>query len=202
MALADATEEFLVLADGTKIAQSGKVIKEKKYSQFVEVPNGSEAQAIVARSRKTAAELPFQPGQMNVVSLVLFYTMWGLGSVDVALQCNITVDQVKNIQGLDQYRELSEEIKKSVLEHEANDIRSYMQRHAMGAAKKIVDLVDEEGALGMMAAKDILDRTGNRPVDVVEHRHKMEDVLRIEVVERKSEVDLPVLNITDYKEKN
>lgn len=197
--LASAEEEFLVLADGTKIAQTGKVIREKKYTQYVEVPNGSEAQAIVAKTRRTVAELPFQPGQMNVVSLVLFYTMWGLGVGDIAMQLGITAEQIKNIQGLAQYVELSEQVKKSVLEHEANDVRSLMQKHATGAAQKIIDLVEEEGALGFAAAKDILDRAGHRPVDVVEHKHKMEDVLRIEVVQRKSEPEIPIIDITPTK---
>lgn len=200
--LAEADDAFLTLADGTKIAQTGKVIKEKKYSAYVEVPKGSEAQAIVAKSRRSVAELPFQPGQMNVVSLVLFYSMWGLGKADTAIQLGISHDQVVNIQELPAYVELSEQVKKSVLEHEANDVRSLMQKHATGAAQKVVDLMEEEGALGFMAAKDILDRAGHRPADVVEHRHKMEDVLRIEVVERKAEPDIPVINITDYKEVN
>lgn len=200
MSLADPDDAFITLADGTKIAQTGKVIKEKKYTQFVEVPKGSEAQAIVAKSRRTVAELPFQPGQMNVVSLVLFYTMWGLGVADVAIQLGVTADQVKNIQQLEAYISLSEDIKKSVLEHEANDVRSLMQKHATGAAQKIIDLVEEDGALGFAAAKDILDRAGHRPADVVEHRHKMEDTLRIEIVEKKAEPEIPLINITDYKE--
>jgi hypothetical protein len=190
-------DEPLVLADGTKInPTSGEVIRDKKYSVFVEVPAGSEAQAIVAKARRSAAELPFQPGQMNIVSLVLFYTMWGLSPADTAIQLGITTSQVKNIQTLDAYKQVQEDIKKSVLEFEANDVRAVMQKHAMGAANKIVDLMEEEGALGFAAAKDILDRTGNRPADVVEHRHKMEDVLRIEVVEKKAEPDIPMINIT------
>lgn len=198
--LADALEP-LILADGTKINPTdGAVMRDKKYSTMVEIPSGSEAQAIVAKSRRSVAELPMQPGHMNVVSLVLFYTMWGLAPADIAIQLGITNTQVKNIKELPAYTQLSEDIKKSVLAHEAGDIRSFMQKHAMGAATKIVDLMEEDGALGMMAAKDILDRTGNRPADVVEHIHKMEDTLRIEIVEKRA-IDIPdIINITDYKE--
>lgn len=200
MALAGA-DEPLILADGTRIEVStGQVLKDKKYSNMVEVPAGREAQAIVAKARRSTAELPFQPGQMNVVSLVLFYTMWGLGHSDIAIQLGITSKQVRNIQELDEYKQLSDDIKKSVLEFEANDVRSMMQRHALGAANKIVDLMEEEGALGFAAAKDVLDRAGHRPADVVEHRHKMEDALRIEIIERKPTDDLPIINVTDYKE--
>lgn len=201
--LAEASEP-LILADGTKIdPSSGTVIRDKKYSVMVEVPAGRDAQAIVAKARRSAAELPFQPGQMNVVSLVLLYTMWGLSASEAAMQIGITAKQVRNIQELDEYKTISEDIRKSVLEYQANDVRSMMMQHAMGAANKVVDLMEEEGALGFAAARDVLDRTGHRPADVVEHRHKMEDTLRIEIVERKAAPDIPdVLNVTDFHEVN
>ena len=59
----------------------------------------------------------------------------------------------------------------------------------------IVDMMDEEGALGFAAAKDILDRAGHRPADVVEHRHRLDNSLQIEII-RKDEntASLPVID--------
>lgn len=203
MSLASDPLEPLVLADGTKInPATGEVIKEKKYSTMVEIPSGSQAQAIVAKSRRAVAELPLPPKQMNVVSVVLFYSMWGLADGDIAIALGISTKQVKNIKELPEYQTIAEDIKKSVLEYEANDVRAYLQQRAKAAAAKIVDTLDEEGALGFAAAKDILDRTGNRPADVVEHRHKMEDSLRIEIVQRRESANMPenLIDVTDYKE--
>ena len=45
----------------------------------------------------------------------------------------------------------------------------------------------------MSAAKDVLDRAGQRPADVIEHKHKMEGGLTIEYVEKKD--DIPTINI-------
>jgi hypothetical protein len=44
----------------------------------------------------------------------------------------------------------------------------------------------EEGTRAdrMAAARDILDRSGHRPSDVVEHRHRMDGGLVIEIVRR------------------
>lgn len=190
----------LVLADGSKIdPTSGRVIKDRRSQQFVEIPSASEAQAIVARARRSVAELPLPPDNMNVVSLVLFYTMWGLQEQDIATTIRITIDQVRNIKKLEQYQSISDDIRRSILEHESNDIRSIFQNHARGAAEKIVDLIDEDGALGFAAAKDLLDRAGHRPADVVEHRHTMLDALRIEHVIRDENEQLPVLETT-YKD--
>ena len=192
--------EPLILADGTKInPATGKVLKDTKIrGGFIEVPNALEAQTIVAKARRSIKELPIPGKSMNAVSLVLFYSMWGLADQDIAIVTELTVPQVKNIKKLPEYAKLSQDIMNNVLEHEANDIRTFMQQNAKFAAEKIVHIAQEEdGALGFKASQDILDRAGFRPADVVEHRHKMEDSLKIEFVKREAPKDLPQLT-TEY----
>lgn len=182
--LADAAEP-LRLADGRLIdPATGKVLKEKRVATFVEIPSASEAQEIVAKSRKSIADLPVAPQQMNALSLVCFYTMWGLSPQDIAIQAGCTVDQVKAIKKLPEYLKLHEDIFKSVMETEATDVRGFFQQQAKAAAATIVNMMDEEGALGLTAAKDVLDRAGHRPADVVEHRHRMDNALVIEYIKK------------------
>lgn len=189
--------EPLVLADGRTIdPATGKVLKEKKVHSFVEIPSASEAQEIVARSRKSIADLPVAPQQMNGLSLVCFYTMWGLSNSDIAIQAGCTIEQVKAIKKLPEYLKLHEDIFKSVMETEANDVRGFFQQKSREAAATIVNMMDEEGALGMAAAKDILDRAGHRPADVVEHHHRMDNALIIEYV-KKDQNSSDVLPIID-----
>lgn len=202
--------EPLILADGTKINPvNGKVIRDNNSrGGFIEIPNAGEAQALVAKSRRTIAELPVAPQQMNAFSLVLFYSMWGLNDQDIAITIgsNLSVDQIKNIKSLPEYKELSDDILKNVLEYESNDIRTYLQQNAKIAAQKVVTIAQEEdGALGLMASRDILDRAGHRPADIVEHRHKFEDALKIQYIEKKADHSIPVIeadfiNITDGRD--
>ena len=196
--------EPLILADGTKIdPSSGKVIKDRQdRGGFVEIPSASQAVAIVSRTRKAVADLPLPSNQMNVVSLVLFYSMYGLNIQDVAIILNLSIEQVQNIQKLPEFKKFSDEICKTVLEHEANDIRMYMQQNATVAARKIVDIAqDDEGVLGFKAAQDILDRAGFRPADIVEHKHSMEGGLRIEFVDKGQSSNLPSMEFDgDYKD--
>jgi hypothetical protein len=183
----------LVLADGTKIdPTSGKVIKDRKARQFVEVPAGIEAQELVAKTKRSINELPVPTKQMSGLGLVLFYSMWGLADQEIAISLGMTLEQVKNVKKLPEYRQISEDIKKTVLEHEANDVRNFFQQRAMNAAQKVVEIAEEEdGILGLKASQDILDRAGFRPADIVEHKHTMEGGLRIEVIERKERKDIP-----------
>src|SRR5688572_5272499 len=191
----------IILADGTRINPSnGKVIRDSHArGGFVEIPSASEAQAIVARTRRAIAELPLPPQQMSGVALVLFYSMWGLNESDIAIAVGLSEAQVKNIKHLPEYMSLSKDILKNVLEFEANDVRTYFQQNAARAAKKIIDLTEEDGALGFKASQDVLDRAGFRPVDVHEHSVKVENSLKIEYIKKEVRDDIPVIEAS-YKD--
>jgi len=192
--------EPLILADGTKIdPSSGKVIKEKRQTGFIEIPSASEAVAIVAKTRRSATELPLPPSNMNAMSLVLFYTMWGLGDADIAITSGLSLEQVKSIKKIDAYKKFFTDITNSVLEQEAGDIRSFFKQKARTAAEKIVEIAeDDDGVLGFKASQDILDRAGFRPSDVVEHRHTMENALQIEYIRNDPIEKLTPIN-TEFK---
>lgn len=191
----------IILADGTRIdPTTGKAVRDRSAKRsFVTIPSASEAQAIVAKTRRSIADLPLAPSQMNSVSLVLFYAMWGLSRNDIAITVGLSIEQVKNIQSLEQYKQLSSDIQKGVLEHEAEDIREFFQQNAKNAAIGIVETADEDGVLGFKAKQDILDRAGFRPADVVEHKHTMENSLRIEYISKKPVENIPTID-TSYRD--
>ena len=74
------------------------------------------------------------------------------------------------------------------------DVRTLFVQGSRNAASRMVGLMNSESeSIQIAAAKDILDRAGQRPADVVEHRHRMENSLRIEVVKKDSLEDIPVI---------
>jgi hypothetical protein len=192
--LADAAEP-LVLADGTKInPTTGEVIKDKKYS-LVEVPSPAAAQEIVARTRRTIQDMPVAPKQMNGISLVVFYALWGMADQEIAIHMELSIDQIKNIKKLPEYKKLKEDIFQNIMQTEATEIRGFFQQASKNAAKKVVDLMEEDGVLGFKAAQDILDRAGHRPADIVEHRHTMENTLQIEYIKKSETIEsVPVID--------
>lgn len=202
MTLASA-DEPLILADGTRIdPRTGKVIRERERDPdaYVSVPSGSDAQKIVARTRRSVSELPLNSGNMNALSLCLLYTIWGLGDLDIAVVTSLSVEQVKRIKALPQYETLSRDIVKGIQEHDAKDIRQFFQQRARSAAECIAEIAENgEGKLAFRAAQDVLDRAGFRPADTVEHRHTMVDSLRIEHIIKREEPDLATIDTT-YKE--
>jgi hypothetical protein len=198
MSLVDPDDDILTLADGTRVVKAtGVIVHEKKQKQkFVEVPSGREAQEIVARTRRSIAELPLPVNQMNILSVVLTYTLFGLSDVDIGVATNLTLEQIKNIKKLPEYKTLNDSIMSTILDHEANDVRSFFKQKAMAAAQNIVAAAEDDGVLGFKASQDILDRAGFRPADVVEHKHSMENALRIEYIRKTDASEIPALNIT------
>lgn len=194
-------DEPLVLADGTKIdCDSGKVIKDRP-ARFVSIPNPSDAQRLVARTRKSVAELPLPPEKLSGVALVAFYTLYGLNDRDIsiAVEGRLSVEQIENIRKLEAYSDFIQSAKDTLLHTETTIVREIFEQHAPKAAEKIVELAESDNdVMALTASKDILDRAGHRPADIVEHRHKMEDSLNIVITRRDeaTENEIPMIDIT------
>lgn len=199
--LVDDPSAPLELADGTKIdPETGSVINERRKAAFVEIPAPSVAQAIVAKSRKTVADLPAAPKELTGVALVAFYTLFGLSDADIALalEGKLTVDQVARIRTLDVYNEFMENAKVNIIDSSTDIVRDLFQKNAVGAAKTMIELAQSDNdAVAITASKDILDRAGHRPADVVEHKHKMDqNALNIVITHRDADQSLPVIDAT------
>ena len=185
--------EPLILADGTKINPiDGKIVTDEV---FVEVPNTAQLKREIVASRKKLSDLPLPPDQMNTLSVILSYSLQGISDEDIGNVIGITDAQLKRIKSSDAYSGLQEAIIKNIIESDLSNVRGMFVDKSRHAASKMFELLDSESEITRMAAsKDILDRAGQRPVDVVEHRHKMEGGLTIEYVDKKD--NLPVIDIT------
>jgi len=188
--------EPLVLADGTKINPlDGKILKD---NILVEVPNTREIQRDIVAARKRIADLPLPTEQMNTLSLVMAYSVFGLSDKDIGSVLSLTEEQVHNIKMNNVYNELQQNLVQSIIHSDTTEVRDLFVLNSKTSAQLFVDTVnDSEMGIGtrLSAANNILDRAGHRPADIVEHRHKVEGGLRIEYV-KKEEQDIPTIDIT------
>jgi hypothetical protein len=189
--------EPLVLADGTTINPiDGTVVEEEV---LVEVPTAIDAQREVVSARLRISDLPVPPEQMNTLSVILSYSLQGVENADIATLLHIDEDWVTDIKQSDGYKELQTTIIKNIIDSDLSDVRNLFVQHSRGAAGVMLGLLDSksESTRGS-AAKDILDRAGHRPVDVIDHRHTLEGGLVIQYVKPSKEV--PTIDITPEKE--
>ena len=185
--------EPLVLADGTKINPiDGAIVTDEI---LVEVPNTEQIKREIIAARKRISDLPVPPNQMNTLSVIISYTLFGINDDDISHTLNIPHEQLIQIKSSDSYTDLQTQFLKNIVESDLADVRSLFVQKSRTAADRVFSLMDSESEVTrMVAAKDVLDRAGQRPVDVVEHRHRMEGGLTIEYVEKKD--DLPTIDIT------
>ena len=192
------SNEPLKLADGRMVYPDGRVNvvdNPNPVPDFVEVPTHAEAQRIVTAARRKLSELPEVPRTMNAVGVVLSYTLFGLDDEEIAIATGMSVDQIGRIKVGDPYTQMHEAIVRTVLDSETDVVRELFIKNAKSAANVVVRAMDEgTRADRMAAARDILDRSGHRPSDVVEHRHRMDGGLVIEIVKRDS-AQLPVIDM-------
>jgi len=188
--------EPLVLADGTKINPlDGKILKD---DILVEVPNTREIQRDIVAARKRIADLPLPTEQMNTLSLVMAYSVFGLSDKDIGNVLSLPQEQIHNIKMNNAYNELQQNLVQSIIHSDTTEVRDLFVLNSKTSAQLFVDTVnDSEMGIGtrLSAANNILDRAGHRPADIVEHRHKVEGGLRIEYV-KKEEQDIPTIDIT------
>ncbi len=187
--------EPLILADGTVInPENGSVVIDEP---VVEVPNTAQIKREITASRMRVSDLPVPPNQMNTLSVIISYSVMGVSDGDMANTLMIPEEQIKTIKLSDEYKLLRDAIVNNIMSSDASNVRNMFVEGSRNAASLMVGVVNNnEMGIGtrLAAAKDVLDRAGQRPVDVVEHRHKMEGGLTIEYVEKKDNV--PTIDIT------
>ncbi len=185
--------EPLILADGTEINPiDGLVVTE---DTLVEVPNTEQIKREIVAARKRISDLPVPPGQMNTLSVIISYSLFGINDEDISSTLFIPLEQVIAIKESDAYVNLQEQFLRNILESDLSSVRGMFVQNSRIAADKMFHLLNSNNeATQITAAKDVLDRAGHRPVDVIEHRHKMEGGLTIEYVDKKD--DVPPINIT------
>jgi len=163
---------------------------------MVELPTPAEAQRIVANARRKISDLPELPRTMNAVGVVLSYMMFGLDDEEIAIATNLSVDQVGRIKTSDAFTQMHEAVVQTVLDSETGVVRELLAKNAKRAASVMVEALETGNrADRISAAKDVLDRAGHRPADIVEHRHRMDGGLVIEIVRRDNANDVPTIDM-------
>jgi hypothetical protein len=195
--LPEHNNEPLRLADGRLVYPGGDIDSPVGPApRLVEVPTHREAQQLVVRMRRKVADLPAVPKQMNAVGAILAYVMFGLDDEEVALATHLSTEQVGNIKASDPYKQMHDAVVRTVLDSEAGVVRELIAKNARRAAETMVDALNAGTRSDRMsAARDILDRSGHRPADVVEHRHRMDGELVIEIVKRDDGKHAPTIDM-------
>ena len=164
------------------------------------IKTNTQLQQEDARIRHKIDELPLQTGKMNTISVVLSYYLFGLSTRDISIITKLPEDQVQNIIMLPAFDQMLKAVTKSIIENDTQDVRDFISKQTKKAASKVVEIMETASPkFALEAAKDLLDRGGHRPVDIVEHVNKMDGELRIVHI-RKDETKEKAIQDVEFEE--
>lgn len=164
-----------------------------KGQRRIEIDAPGKQQEAGLRIKRSLADMPVPPQQLNAISVICLYTLIGLSDRDIAEAVKLDVDRVERIKMLDAYSTVYDYVTKAIIDEEAEDVRHLFAAHARGAARSIVDLAsdpDGNSAVRLKASQDILDRAGHRPADVVQIKGQLDQTLRIVYVNEEPSGDI------------
>ena len=200
----------LVLADGTKIDKAtGSVIKEEgakpellDTDKAEEEDSDQEEIAAIKRRIPVNRFISDLPGDMNgtrAVSVIAGLTLFGLNDREISIVCNTDVDKVGAVKQSQRYEDFLSGVIDNVMRAQSDNVRAMFVNNAKNAAENIISgLQSKIPEVRHMASKEVLDRGGFRPIDVVEHRVKHENELKI--VHIRGDAEKQVTIETDYEE--
>lgn len=182
------------------IEVNGKLIDETSHvdgRQFISVPKNSEAQQTIINTKKKLADLPAPPQEMNTISVVASYTLLGIDDKEIAIATGLTTNQIDNIKVNKAYEEFIEHIIESLKENDLDTVRGLISSNSLRSAERIGELIESRNeAIALKASEANLDRDGFRPADVVEHRHKLEGGMTIEIIKKDLTQEKPLIDVT------
>lgn len=194
-------DNVIKLHDGTLInTTTGKRFKPQSDIEkaMTVISKNEEVADFVVPKRRYLDELPAKAELMNPIAVVLMYRLFGMHDDDIAYLISVPVEKIQALADMPEFAKLREVILGNIREFDQDLVRKTLNKNSIIAANAIVGMLsDEDASPGerLSAAKDILDRTGNRPADIVEHRHSINGGLNIRIIKQAAVSELPIIDM-------
>jgi hypothetical protein len=183
----------LILPDGSEVYPAEAAPTEQN---FIEVPTATDAVRQVMSTRRSIADMPAPPKQMNAISVVVAYKMFGLSDPDIALSTGMNLEQVERMQMLDAFDEMWSAAIANVIQADTDDIEQLIHQSARNAVNRITHVnsnaVDPFAIIA--SSKDLLDRH-ERTRD--RRDNKEDNALRIEIIRKDETEEQPEMEFVD-----
>lgn len=165
---------------------NGQVVEkvEKSTNNYIQIKTNSKLQEEEAKVRRKLTDLP-DISNINLFSQILCYKMFGLSTEDIATITKVPQENVVRIIMSQEFCDYEQKMMSSIVERDTENVRDFISSKSKKAAEKVLEIMNcGNPKYALPAAQDILDRAGHRPVDVVEHRNKLDNEMRIVYIKK------------------
>lgn len=180
-------DNVILLTNGMKFdPSSGQVIdveKERTPEKIAEEVANISLSEMQTTERRSLRDISEETKLLNACAVVMTYDLLGVPDVEQVDALSTTLERLQELRASREYTNLRAVFTETVETYIQRSVRGQFAIASHKAAKKMIDLMDSQSSdISQKAAKDVLDRAGHRPADVVEHRHSHEDELVIRVI--------------------
>lgn len=165
---------------------NGKVLEkvENNNTNYIKVKTNTQLQIDEANVRRKLTDLP-DISNINLFSQILCYKMFGLSTDDISTITKVDKDNIIRILMSQEFADYEQKMMESIIERDTQNVRDFISSKSKKAAEKVIEIMNcGNPKYALPAAQDILDRAGHRPVDVVEHRNKLDNEMRIVYIKK------------------
>jgi hypothetical protein len=176
------------------ITPDGRVLVERTppHAVRVEIPTRTQAQRIVASTRRKLVDLPALPKQLNALSAVLVYSLSGLSDDEISIATSLPASQIAGIRNTPAYCVLENNVVSAVREAFTGEAANVLVRARLKAAEKLESHLDSEfDAISLRAAEAVLSKHADA---ISSTKTNAMDALLIEVVDKRNSA-LPSLDV-------
>ena len=186
-----APPSLLTLANGQQLdLTTGKLVGADRATSGSS-PSSEGPSRIV--TRRSLVDAPLQGPQMRTMAAVASVELWGLQVPEIAEMFGVPEEKIISLRGEIVYKNFFRQLVRSVLDSELEEVREDIAKTARQAVEKVKGILNDETASQhtmLKAAQDLLDRSGLRAADIVEHRHSVQGGLKIVYEKRGDNLDV------------
>jgi hypothetical protein len=144
-------------------------------------------------------DLPGDANSTKAIGLITALTLYGINDREISFICGTEMEKITTIKQSERYNDMLNGVIENVMRAQSDNIRALFVNNSKEAAEHIVSgLRSKNPEIRHAASKEVLDRGGFRPVDVVEHRVRHENELKI--VHIRGDAEKSVVIDADYDE--
>lgn len=188
--------DLIPLADGRRLdPTTGEIVdpnkvKEKELPRQVAELSLHEMASTENRSLR---DLTQDIKLLNASAVVLMYETMGINDLELCQALNCNQEALDRVRASNEFTTLRNVFLDTVEEYLRKSVRGQFALASHKAALRMIEQMDSASSdIAQKAAKDVLDRAGHRPADIVEHRHAFEDELVIRVIDDKGIKEIDV----------
>ena len=137
--------------------------------------------------KRVLSDLRADVNMLNVVSVVLSYTLQGISDTEIAIATGISPEQITFARASRTYSDMFENIMRELINANSEYIECRVSAYSGMALGNIADIATRTKNTGyrLAASKDLLDRAGHRPQDNASRQSNGMNELHIVITEPK-----------------